>query len=42
MKRQISSLIAAVMLAGSLASGGALADSGTYVYGTMQIPYDEF
>lgn len=42
MKKQISALIAAVMLAGSLTAGGALADSESYVYGTMQIPYDEF
>ena len=42
MKRLVSSLMAAAMLTGAVAAGGALAESDAYIYGTMQIPYGAF
>lgn len=34
--------MAAAMLTGAVAAGGALAESDAYIYGTMQIPYGAF
>ena len=35
MKKLVSSLMAAAMLTGVVAAGGALAESDAYIYGTM-------